>query len=61
MRLLNTFISIYAIMEAPLSSLIHGKGLSSRQKSSWMPEANEVLVNMKLTLQSSLTLGLPDP
>ena len=48
-------------MEAPLSSLIYGKGLSSHKKMSWMPEADEAFVNMKLALQSPPTLGLPDP
>ncbi|XP_046904773.1 uncharacterized protein LOC124486931 isoform X2 [Hypomesus transpacificus] len=55
------FIQNYAILEAPLSALIHGQSLSSNDKVTWTPEAYDSFCELKLTLQSSPTLDLPDP
>ncbi|KAI3360522.1 hypothetical protein L3Q82_002411 [Scortum barcoo] len=43
------------------SSLIHGKNLSSHDKVTWTREADQAFSDLKLALQSSPTLGLPDP
>ncbi|KAI3364845.1 hypothetical protein L3Q82_001027 [Scortum barcoo] len=45
----------------PGNSLIHGKNLSSHDKITWTPEADQAFIDLKLALQSSPTLGLPDP
>ena len=54
-------ISNYAILEAPLASLIHGKGLQAQHKITWTLEVEQSFTELKLALQSIPTLGLPDP
>lgn len=48
-----TFIPNYAILEAPLSALTHGKGLQSHDKVKWTKEAENVFVRLKIQLQSA--------
>lgn len=55
------FIPNYAILEAPLASLIHGKGLQPQDKITWTLEATQSFDELKLALQTAPTLGLPDP
>lgn len=55
------FILNYAILEAPLASLIHGNSLQSQDKITWTPEAEQSFTELKLALQTTPTLGLPDP
>ncbi|KAJ0023500.1 hypothetical protein NQD34_003399 [Periophthalmus magnuspinnatus] len=55
------FIPNYAILEAPLSSLIHGKNLQSHDKLTWTPDADHSFTTLKIALQTTPTLGLPDP
>ncbi|KAI3364668.1 hypothetical protein L3Q82_011443, partial [Scortum barcoo] len=57
----ESFIPNYAPLEAPLSSLIDGKNLSSHDKVMWTPEADQAFIDLRLALQSSPTLGLPHP
>ena len=55
------FIPNYAALEAPLSSMIHGKGLTPSSAVQWTTEAEQAFTDLKLALQSTPTLGLPDP
>lgn len=57
----RTFIPNYAIEESPLSTLAHGKGLQPHDKLTWTSEAEKAFENLKILLQTSPTLGLPDP
>lgn len=47
----RTFIPNFALLEAPLWALIHGKNLSPGDKVSWTPEAEQVFLDLKLALQ----------
>lgn len=49
------------MLEAPLSALIHGKGLKPSDKISWTEEAENAFCDLKMSLQTPPTLGLPDP
>ncbi len=57
----RTFIPNYAIEESPPSALAHGKGLQPHDKLTWTSEAEKAFENLKILLQTSPTLGLPDP
>ncbi len=57
----RTFISNYAIEESPPSALAHRKGLQPHDKLTWTSEAEKAFENLKILLQTSPTLGLPDP
>ncbi|KAK7880248.1 hypothetical protein WMY93_033086, partial [Mugilogobius chulae] len=54
------YIANYSVMEAPLSALIHGKGLRTQDKITWTEEANKAFCDLKRALQTPPTLGLPD-
>ena len=56
----RTFIINYSVLEAPLSALAHAVGLSAHDKITWTPEAENAFRELKLALQTSPTLGLPD-
>lgn len=47
----RTFIPNFALLEAPLWALIHGKNLSPGDKVSWTPEAEQAFLDLKLALQ----------
>lgn len=49
----STFIPNYAILEALLCALTHGKGLQSHDKVKWTKEAENVFVSLKIQLQSA--------
>ena len=49
------FISNYAILEAPLASLIHGKGLQAQHKITWTLEVEQSFTELKLALQNTPT------
>lgn len=51
----------YAKAGAPLSAMIHGKGLTAHDKVTWTDIAHKAFTNLKLALQQTPTLGLPDP
>ncbi|XP_027142002.1 protein NYNRIN-like [Larimichthys crocea] len=55
------FIPNYAELEAPLGALIYGKGLQSSDRLTWTHDATQAFTDLKLLLQSTPTLGLPDP
>ncbi|XP_043118057.1 uncharacterized protein LOC122361319 [Puntigrus tetrazona] len=57
----RTFIPNYAIEESPLSALAHGKRLQPHDKLTWTPEAEKAFERLKMLLQTSPSLGLPDP
>ncbi|XP_062248239.1 uncharacterized protein LOC133956894 [Platichthys flesus] len=57
----RTFIPDFALLEAPLGALYHGKSLSPHERVVWTPEADEAFVTLKKTLQQSPTLALPNP
>ncbi len=57
----RTFIPNYAIEESPPSALAHGKGLQPHDKLTWTSEAEKAFDNLKILLQTSPNLGLPDP
>ncbi|XP_049425162.1 uncharacterized protein LOC125884304 [Epinephelus fuscoguttatus] len=50
----------YAEIEAPLAAIAHGKGLKASDHVIWTPEAEKSFVDLKLSLQTPPTLGLPD-
>lgn len=56
-----TFVPNYAILEAPLSNLFHGKGLQVHNSITWTPEVEEAFRTMKLALKSASTLRIPNP
>ena len=51
------FIPNYAVLEEPLSAIAHGQGLQAYSKVTWTDDAEKAFTDMKLTLQSTLTLG----
>ncbi|XP_051242063.1 uncharacterized protein LOC127355326 [Dicentrarchus labrax] len=57
----RTFIPNFALLEAPLGALYHGKNLSSSDHVTWTPEAYQAFLTLKEELQRAPTLGLPDP
>lgn len=57
----RTFIPNYAVLQAPLNALLHGKGVKSYDKVTWTPEAEEAFEALKLVLQTPATLRIPDP
>ncbi len=57
----RTFIPDYAVLEAPLSVTVHGKGLQSHHKVTWTPGATQAFSDLKIAFQTTPTLGLPDP
>ncbi|XP_047676510.1 uncharacterized protein LOC113649215 isoform X1 [Tachysurus fulvidraco] len=57
----RTFIPNYAVLEAPLSAIAHGKGLQAHSALTWTPEAEKAFVDLKMALQTTPTLGIPDP
>ncbi len=57
----RTFIPNYAIEESPPSALAHRKGLQPHDKLTWTSEAEKAFKNLKILLQTSPNLGLPDP
>ena len=57
----RTFVPNYAVLEAPLSGIVHGKGLQAHCVLDWTPEAEQAFRDLKLALQTTPTLGLPNP
>ncbi|MGL4646348.1 MAG: RNase H-like domain-containing protein, partial [Cetobacterium sp.] len=57
----RTFIPNYAVLEAPLCAVAHGKGLQAHSALTWAPEAEKAFVDLKMALQTTPTLGIPDP
>ena len=55
------FIPNYFLLEKPLQTQIHGHSLSALDSIQWTQEADLAFLEMKQTLQSLPTLGLPDP
>ena len=51
----------YSQREAPLSSMIHGKDLCMHDRLTWTDEAEKAFTDLKGSLQSAPTLGLPKP
>ncbi|XP_071337791.1 protein NYNRIN-like [Trachinotus anak] len=49
-----------AEIEAPLAAIAHGKGLKASDPVTWTVEAEKAFIDLKLTLQTPPTLGLPD-
>ncbi|XP_060922638.1 uncharacterized protein LOC132996313 [Limanda limanda] len=54
------WIPHYAEIEAPLSAIVYGKGLTANNRVTWTTEAEKAFVDLKLAMQSPPTLGLPD-
>ncbi|KAK7925084.1 hypothetical protein WMY93_007394 [Mugilogobius chulae] len=54
------FIANYSVLEAPLSELIHGKGLKTSDTVTWTEKAEKSFCELKQALQIPPTLGLPD-
>lgn len=57
----RSFVTNYAVLEIPLSTLIPGKGLQAHDPILWSEEGIEVFKNLKAALQSTPCLGIPDP
>ncbi|XP_062255780.1 protein NYNRIN-like [Platichthys flesus] len=57
----RSFIPNYAVLEAPLSAIAHGQGLQAYSKVTWTDDAEKAFTDLKLTLQTTPTLGLPNP
>ena len=57
----RTFIPDFALLEAPLGALYHGKSLTPHERVVWTTETNKAFVTLKKTLQQSPTLALPNP
>lgn len=55
------FIPNYSVLEAPLSSIVHDKGLQSHDKVTWTPDAEQAFKDLEIALQTPPTLGLPYP
>ena len=56
----NSFLTMpFLKLRSP--RLIHGKGLQAQHKIKWTLEAEQSFTELKLSLQSTPTLGLPDP
>uniref|UniRef100_A0AAQ4RQ79 ribonuclease H n=1 Tax=Gasterosteus aculeatus aculeatus TaxID=481459 RepID=A0AAQ4RQ79_GASAC len=55
------WIPNYSEREAPLSSMVHGKGLSAHDKLTWTTEADKAFQDLKTSLSQAPTLGLPRP
>ena len=55
------FIQDYSTLESPLSAIAHGPGLTSNSRIKWTPEAETAFVEMKSTMASAPTLGIPNP
>lgn len=51
----------YALLETPLSSLIHGKHLQTHDTITGMPEAATAFMKVKLAVQLTTILGILDP
>ena len=56
----RSFIPNYAVMDAPLSAIAHGKGLQAQGKVTWTEEAQKAFIDLKTCMQTTPTLGLPD-
>lgn len=57
----RTFISGYTDLEAPLTKMIYGNSMAAKETLTWTPEAEQAFVDLKLALQTSPSLGIPDP
>lgn len=57
----RVFIPNYAQLVEPLSALIHGKNLTAHDKITWTDQAETAFSDLKCALQTSPTLGLPNP
>uniref|UniRef100_A0A3B1JAJ5 ribonuclease H n=1 Tax=Astyanax mexicanus TaxID=7994 RepID=A0A3B1JAJ5_ASTMX len=57
----RTFIPNYSLLEAPLREMTLSPGLTASSKVNWTPEAERAFVEIKLALQTTPVLGLPDP
>lgn len=55
------FIPDYAVIEAPLSAIAHGQGLQAHSHVTWTKEAELAFTQLKQMLQSTPTLGIPNP
>lgn len=55
------WIPIYSEREAPLSFMVHGKGLSAHDKLTWTTEAEKAFQDLKTSLSQAPTLGLLRP
>lgn len=51
---MNTVDPSSCKMEAPLSSIVHGKGLAAHQSVTWKEEPKKVFVDLKIVLPSTL-------
>uniref|UniRef100_A0A669CE02 Gypsy retrotransposon integrase-like protein 1 n=1 Tax=Oreochromis niloticus TaxID=8128 RepID=A0A669CE02_ORENI len=56
----RSWIPEYASLAQPLQNLIYGKNLALKDKLEWTPEAEKAFSNLKLALQTSTVLALPD-
>ena len=57
----KSFIPTYAVLEVPLSAIAHGQGLQAYNKVTWTDSAEKAFTDLKLTLQTTPSLGLPNP
>ncbi|XP_060786601.1 uncharacterized protein LOC132892291 [Neoarius graeffei] len=57
----RAFIPNYSILESPVRELVHGSSLTASSPVVWTPEAEEAFLALKGALQTTPTLGLPDP
>ncbi|XP_060912265.1 uncharacterized protein LOC132988709 [Labrus mixtus] len=55
------FIPNFSEMERPLRDIVHKRDLTASSPIQWTEEANTAFENLKLSLQSTPTLGIPDP
>ncbi|XP_060897677.1 retrovirus-related Pol polyprotein from transposon 17.6 [Labrus mixtus] len=55
------FIPNFSEMERPLRDIVHKRDLTASSPIQWTEEANAAFENLKLSLQSTPTLGIPDP
>ena len=57
----RSYIPNYAVLEEPLSANAHGQGPQAYSIVIWIDDTEKAFTDLKLTLQSTLTLGLPNP
>lgn len=57
----SLFVPNFSILKCPLCDIKHTRSLSASSHITWIPEVENSFVNLKKALQTTPTLGVPNP